>query len=460
MLFTFPPTDVRSIHVQPAHRSQRPPASPPARPQGTYPDPRWRHGHHDPELQAGRGRLPRRALRRLAERRERQQRPLAAQPPGRDPGHREGLPRRRRRHPRDQYLQRHPGVPGRLRHAVAGLRTQRRRGAPGSPGGGREDRRDPGQAALRRRRARPDQPHLLDFPGREQPRLPQRHLRRAGGELRRGDPRPDRGRRRPDPDRDHLRHPQCQGGDIRRPGRVRGTRRGAADHDLRDHHRRLRPHPVGPDHRGLLELGAACPADLGRPELRPRRQGIAAVHRGTVDQGRHPCLGPPQRRPAERLRRIRRIAGGNGRGGRGIRRRRLPQYRRRLLRHHPGAHRGDRQGSGQVPAAGHPGDSPGLPPVRSGAVHHRPQLAVRQRRRAHQHHRLGQVRPADPRGKLRGSSRGRPAAGGSRRPGDRHQHGRRHAGLEGGHGHLPQPDRLRARHLARADHDRLLQVGR
>ncbi|VFT16009.1 B12-dependent methionine synthase [Pseudomonas aeruginosa] len=37
--------------------------------------------------------------------------------------------------------------------------------------------------------------------------------------------------------------------------------------------------------------------------------------------------------------------------------------------------------------------------------------------------------------------------------------GRRHAGLEGGHGHLPQPDRLRARHLARADHDRLLQVG-
>ncbi len=139
------------------------------------------------------------------------------------------------------------------------------KGAPGPPGGGREDRRDPGQAALRRRRARPDQPHLLDFPGREQPRLPQRHLRRAGGELRRGDPRPDRGRRRPDPDRDHLRHPQRQGGDIRRPGRVRGTRRGAADHDLRDHHRRLRPHPVGPDHRGLLELGAARPADLGRP---------------------------------------------------------------------------------------------------------------------------------------------------------------------------------------------------
>ncbi len=33
------------------------------------------------------------------------------------------------------------------------------------------------------------------------------------------------------------------------------------------------------------------------------------------------------------------------------------------------------------------------------------------------------------------------------------------ARLEGGHGALPQPDRLRARHRARADHDRLLQVG-
>ncbi len=64
------------------------------------------------------------------------------------------------------------------------------------------------------------------------------------------------------------------------------------------------------------------------------------------------------------------------RGGRGIRRRRLPQYRRRLLRHHPGAHRGDRRGGGQVPAAGHPGDSPGLSPVRPGAVHHRPRSSL------------------------------------------------------------------------------------
>ncbi|MDF5946153.1 homocysteine S-methyltransferase family protein [Pseudomonas aeruginosa] len=188
---------------------------------------------------------------------------------------------------------------------------------------------------------------------------------------------------------------------------------------------------------GLLELGAACPADLGRPELRPRRQGVRPYieelsTKADTHVSAHPNAGLPNafgeydESPAEMAVVVEEFAAAG-----------FLQYRRRLLRHHPGAHRGDRQGSGQVPAAGHPGDSPGLPPVRSGAVHHRPQLAVRQRRRAHQHHRLGQVRPADPRGKLRGSSRGRPAAGGSRRPGDRHQHGRRHAGLEGGHGHLP-----------------------
>jgi 5-methyltetrahydrofolate--homocysteine methyltransferase len=33
------------------------------------------------------------------------------------------------------------------------------------------------QAALRRRRARPDQPHRVDLAGRQRPRLPQRRLR-------------------------------------------------------------------------------------------------------------------------------------------------------------------------------------------------------------------------------------------------------------------------------------------
>ena len=181
-------------------------------------------------------------------------------------------------------------------------------------------------------------------------------------------------------------------------------------------------------HARPISVGLNCA--LGAKELRPYIEELST--KADTHVSAHPNAGLPNafgeydESPAEMAVVVE-----------GIRRRRLPQYRRRLLRHHPGAHRGDRQGSGRVPAAGHPGDSPGLSPVRPGAVHHRPQLAVRQRRRAHQHHRFGQVRPADPRGKLRGSSRGRPAAGGSRRPGDRHQHGRRHAGLEGGHGHLP-----------------------
>ncbi len=58
-----------------------------------------------------------------------------------------------------------------------GLRTERRRRTPGAQGRRRQDPGEPGQAALRRRRARPDQPHLLAVARREQPRLPQRDLR-------------------------------------------------------------------------------------------------------------------------------------------------------------------------------------------------------------------------------------------------------------------------------------------
>ena len=158
-------------------RSQRSPSSSQARPQRAHPDSRWRHGHDDPELQARRAGLPWQTLRRLAERRQGQQRPVGADPPGRDRRHRESLPGCRRRHSRNQHLQRHPDFHGRLRHGRAGLRVKRRRRTPGAQGRRRQDPGNPGQAALRRRRARPDQPHLLAVAGREQPRLPQRDLR-------------------------------------------------------------------------------------------------------------------------------------------------------------------------------------------------------------------------------------------------------------------------------------------
>ena len=76
------------------------------------------------------------------------------------------------------------------------------------------------QAALRRRRARPDQPHRLDLARRLQSRLPRRHLRRSAQRLWRADQRPARRRRRPAAGRNHLRHAERQGGALRDLGNL------------------------------------------------------------------------------------------------------------------------------------------------------------------------------------------------------------------------------------------------
>ena len=71
------------------------------------------------------------------------------------------------------------------------------------------------QAALRRRRHRPDQPHRLDLAGCFQPRLPRRDLRRPAHRLWRADQRPAGRRRRPAAAGNHLRYAQRQGGAVR-----------------------------------------------------------------------------------------------------------------------------------------------------------------------------------------------------------------------------------------------------
>ena len=71
----------------------------------------------------------------------------------------------------------------------------------------------------------PDQPHRLDLAGRDQSRLPHHHLRPAARGLWRAGARADRRRRRSAADRDHLRHAQRQGGDLRHRGSLRGARR-------------------------------------------------------------------------------------------------------------------------------------------------------------------------------------------------------------------------------------------
>jgi 5-methyltetrahydrofolate--homocysteine methyltransferase len=81
-----------------------------------------------------------------------------------------------------------------------------------------------------------------------------------------------------------------------------------AGDDLGHHHRRFRPHAVRADCRGLLEFAEPHQAAVLRPQLRARRQGIAPVRRGAVARLRLLRLGPPERRPAQRLRRLRRDA--------------------------------------------------------------------------------------------------------------------------------------------------------
>ena len=136
-----------------------------------------------------------------------------------------------------------------------------------------------------------------------------------------------RRRRRPAADRDDLRHAQRQGRDLRLRDAVRGARAPLAGDHLRHHHRRLRPHAVRPGHRGVLELGAPRPAARRRPELRARRAGDAPVRRRALAGRRLLRLLLPQRRAAQRVRRVRRDARADGRGRRGVRRQRAGQPR-------------------------------------------------------------------------------------------------------------------------------------
>ncbi len=103
-----------------------------------------------------------------------QQRPPGADASGRHQRHPSRVSRRRRRHHRDQHLQRHRGRPGRLRARGVRLRAQPRGGPPGARRGRRLDREDAGPPALRRRLDRADQPDAVDLARRQQSRVPRR----------------------------------------------------------------------------------------------------------------------------------------------------------------------------------------------------------------------------------------------------------------------------------------------
>jgi hypothetical protein len=85
--------------------------------------------------------------------------------------------------------------------------------------------------------------------------------------------------------------------------------------------------------------------------------------------------------------------------------------------------------------------------------------ALHQRRRTHQRDRLEGVRANDPERPVRRRARGRAPAGRKRRADHRRQHGRGDARFKSGDGPLHESDRVGTRHCARADHDRLVEVG-
>ncbi len=190
-------------------------------PAATHPDPGRRHGHHGPAPQADRGGLSRRAFQGLASRPQGQQRPAGDHQARGHQGHPLRIPGGGRGHHRDRHLRRQRHHAESVRHGVAQLRAEHGRCRAGARGLRRIRHR--GQAALRRRRARPDRQDRDHLARRERPGGAQHHLRPAGGRLCRSHARPDGRRRRPDPDRDHLRHAERQGRDLRGAAGVRSS---------------------------------------------------------------------------------------------------------------------------------------------------------------------------------------------------------------------------------------------
>lgn len=97
----------------------------------------------------------------------------------------------------------------------------------------------------------------------------------------------------------------------------------------------------------------------------------AAVRPGAVAHCRMLRHRAPERRPAQRLRRIRSGRRHHGDANSRMGGSRFPQYRWRLLRYHPGAYRRHEPGGSGPAAASVAGNCGGLPPRRPGAVEYR-----------------------------------------------------------------------------------------
>ncbi len=109
---------------------------------------------------------------------------------------------------------------------------------------------------------------LVAVARRQRSGLPRGHLRPGARRLCGTDPGTSRRRRRRHPVRDDHRHAECEGR-PRRPRRgLHRARQPRTIDDQRHHDRRLGPHLVGPDARGLHDLGRARQAADHRHQLR------------------------------------------------------------------------------------------------------------------------------------------------------------------------------------------------
>ena len=141
-----------------------------------------------------------------------------------------------------------------------------------------------------------------------------------------------------------------------------------------------------------ITIAHARPFSVG-PQLRPRRRRDAAVPRRAVARGRLLDDLLPERRPAQRLRRVRRAARADRRRAGRVRRERLRQHHGRLLRDHPGPHPGGRRRRRGQGAPAHPASRGRHPPRRPRAADPAARRQLHHDRRAHQRDRVARASP-------------------------------------------------------------------
>jgi hypothetical protein len=266
--------------------------------------------------------------------------------------------------------------------------------------------------------------------------------------------------------------------------RASSTRRGesASRDDLRHDHRRLRPHALGPDHRRVLSQHPPRAALLRGHQLRARRRRDAPYVEELAAIAECYVTLLPECRPAQCLRRLRRDARRHGRRARRVRRATASSTssaaaaapRPRTSRAIAAAVKAVRPSSPRHPRRPRPPPQRPRTPERpekssflvlvivlppfprmtqrtmNRSLIHPIRLQLHRHRRAHQHHRLAEVRQGPQGRRLGRLPRHRQTAGRERRQRHRHQRGRGADRRRGDDGEVPQPHRRRARHLPRA----------